>query len=203
MNNISFSDALRYSVIGVEPLIILYFSGKEDFVIKLMTDLGAVGLPLFAFAFGAIYYSVYKVTVHNWFIRPSHDLWNKKSYRNFFKTRYENVTHFDAEYFWYYLNVKKFKDRNDYLVNQSSLNHLGYQTSIMLIITSIFIKPDQNYNYITLWLFITGIILFICNWFYARFMEAYIYRLVFSLSTEKNKLDKYAAKFGFIPVQSE
>ena len=215
MKDISISDALRYLVIGVEPLIIVYFFGDKKLVIKLITDFGAVGLPLFAFALGAIFYSIYKVFLHTWIIRPTH-YWHKDSYRKYILNNYKNddgreLNQLDAERFWFYLSTFKFKDRILYLDNQSSMGHLVYQTGIMLIISPFFLTISDDKSYVHLFFIFTGTIILLLGWFYAGFIEKYIYRLIITLSNEeiklknrsektgKNELDKCAINFGFKP----
>ena len=220
MKDISISDALRYLVIGVEPLIILYFSGVwgKDLVMDLIKELGAVVLPLFAFAFGAIFYSIYKVLLHTWFIRWSHDLHRTKSCRvyikdNFefiepredllakvarnlsrYKDGYKSISHWDAERFWYYLSNLEFESRNKYLDNQSSMGHLVYQTGIMLIISPFFLTISNDWSYAHLYFFIAGFIILLFGWFYAGFIEKYILHLIKSLENATRKKGEYKLK---------
>jgi len=209
MKDISISDALRYLVIGVEPLIIIYFFGDRCSVLILLTKLGSIGLPLFAFAFGAIFYSIYKVLLHTWFIRRSHD-WHKDSYRKYITKNYENadgseLNHWEAERFWYYLSSLKFEKRLKYLDNQSSMGHLVYQTGIMLILSPIILTISNGWVYTHLYFILAGFIILVLGWFYAGFMEKYIYRLVISLENATRKkgefklknLGYYAREFGF------
>lgn len=178
MKDISISDALRYLVVGFEPFIIDYIWGDRSLVSKIPEKIDTLGFTLIALVFGAIFYSLYKVSIHTWFIRWSHD-WHKDSYRKYIIEKYskndgEKISHWDAERFWYYLSNLEFENRNKYLDNQSSMGHLVYQTGIMLIISPVFLTFSNSCSCVNLYFVIAGFTILLLGWFYAGFIEIYI-----------------------------
>jgi len=216
MHGLSVSDILRYLIIGLVPIGLLFLTGDGKIAITIVKSLNGIGLLLFAFSVGAIFYTLYRPIIYSFIIMGVQDLvrkalrrlkLNTDNHRTFLIREFHFPNSHKAEQFWYFLSPIAYEKRIDYFEKQSSMIHLLYQSALIVLIYYILrfyfhstLHPIREICYIShqspissnILLIISGIF-FINGFLWDYFFESYICGLVKSL--KPSELRQYRDNF--------
>ena len=206
--NLSISDAIRFLVVGIQPFVI--FGIHNNLISIEDSDLGLDSLSVvlmltLSFASGLVIYSIYKPILSDYVISFLQDLFRYlwlwifpefHNHRTFIKNEY-GISKFRVrkpQLFWFYVSpyLDEADNRITYLIKQSSIIHLLYQTSLICFL-AIWILSGNSSTLVD-WLWYIGISSILMGLIYDGFIESFIYRLLRGMDNIKR--DDCANEFG-------
>jgi len=208
--NLSVSDAIRYLVVGIQPLLIISIQsnyGTLEGINFYLPSHSGVFILTISFLSGLLIYSLYKPLIADYFIAFIQDMIrysllpkypNFHNQRTFIKKIY-GISKYHVrtpQLFWFYLSphLKHHKNRNAYLIKQSSIIHLLYQTTLICGFAIYLI--DDIVPILHTWLSYIGWSSLLMGLIYDGFVESLIYRFLKGMVEDKR--DDCAREFGLI-----